>query len=372
MILLRLLFPTGLTFVIQDNSILLDWDDSIDTSSGIKEYYIRYSKSYASDVQMPQTETVTASEFEIDGLDNAIYSWSVKAVDYAGNESDWSETEVYYHDTEVPDAPVGLTGVVTDNDVALDWDDSFDYVSGIKEYIVVYSANTDMTDATEITVAASELGLTDMADGTWYWRVKAVDNADNESVWSTTDSFDVLSPNVVKLTASDGAAGDRYGESLDMDGDTVVVTAFYSDSPAVDSGSIYVYKWNGTSYDETELVASDGVTTDFMGSDVAISGSTIVVGAYGDDASGADAGSMYIYKWNGTDYDETKIIASDGGDGVGQDFFGISVAIDGDTIVTGSMWDDDNGESSGSAYVYKWNGTSYGEIKLTRIRWCGG
>ncbi len=399
--------PTGLAFVIQNNSILLDWDDSIDTSSGIKEYYIRYSKSYASDVQMPQTETVTASEFEIDGLDNAIYSWSVKAVDYAGNESDWSDTEVYYYDTEVPDAPVGLTGVVTDNGVALDWDDSFDSVSGIKEYIVVYSANTDMTDATEITVAASELDLTGMADGTWYWRVKSVDNADNESVWSTTDSFIIDFPDTQAPSVPNGLVDSVNGSSASLDWNdstddksgikeyvveyadndqftsavSQTVIASELDLSSLTDGTYYwrvkavdnadnESAWSlinsfGTMPDGvTKITASDGAAEDDFGYSVSIYGDNVVIGGRYDDDNGNYSGSVYVYCWNsitGT-YNETKLNSSDGAE---NDWFGESVAISSNTVVAGAHGDDDNGYFSGSAYVYRWNGISYDEYKLT-------
>ena len=46
-------------------------------------------------------------------------------------------------------------------------------------------------------------------------------------------------------------------------------------------------------------------------------------------------------------------------DGAAQDGFGLSVAISGDTAVVGALWDDDNGTSSGSAYVFRFDGSTW-------------
>ena len=55
---------------------------------------------------------------------------------------------------------------------------------------------------------------------------------------------------------------------------------------------------------------------------------------------------------------EAKLLASDG---AVSDYFGYSVAFDGDTAVIGAFWDDDNGEDSGSAYVFTRTGTVWVE-----------
>jgi hypothetical protein len=153
----------------------------------------------------------------------------------------------------------------------------------------------------------------------------------------------------ILLSASDGAEGDNFGYSADIDGYNVVVGAFGDDDNGDDAGSAYVYRWNGTSYDEVKLTASDGAEGDYFGYSVAIDGDNIVVGAYGDDGTGDLTGCAYLYHWNGSSYDEYKIIAGDEGS---YDRFGHSVAIDGDTIGVGAYADTDNGSNSGSVYVF--------------------
>ena len=157
-----------------------------------------------------------------------------------------------------------------------------------------------------------------------------------------------------KLTASDGAEDDGFGRSVAISGDTVVVGASHSDDA---SGSAYIYERPGTGWiDATQsakLTASDAVaySYDYFGNSVSISGDTVVVGASGND----DLGSAYIYERPGTGWidvtQSAKLTASDGAE---DDGFGGSVAISGDTVVVGAPRDDnDLGNDSGSAYIFK-------------------
>ena len=165
-----------------------------------------------------------------------------------------------------------------------------------------------------------------------------------------------------QLSASDGAESDAFGHAVAISGDHVAIGALYDDDSGLNSGSVYVYRWNGTNYDEIKLTATDGEARDYLGYSIAMDGDQIAVGALLDSDNGYEAGSAYVFKWNGSGYDQHKVIASDGAAG---DRFGISIDISGDNFVVGSHLDDDNGVDSGSAYVYRWNGTGYDEYKLT-------
>ncbi|MBN2243444.1 MAG: FG-GAP repeat protein [Acidobacteria bacterium] len=168
-----------------------------------------------------------------------------------------------------------------------------------------------------------------------------------------------------KLTASDGAAGDYLGRSVAISGDTVVVGADYDDDKGIDSGSAYVFVRSGNAWSEQQkLTASDGAAGDYFGWKVAVSGDTVVIGAYGDDDKGIESGSAYVFVRNGGSWSEQqKLTASDGAEG---DYFGDSVAISGDTVVVGADYDGDNGVESGSAYVFVRSGGSWSEQqKLT-------
>ncbi|MCP4138396.1 MAG: hypothetical protein GY754_45965 [bacterium] len=172
-----------------------------------------------------------------------------------------------------------------------------------------------------------------------------------------------------KLTASDAAAEDYFGFSvaISSDGNSIVVGARFNDDKGENSGSAYVYNWTGSRWNETQkLTASDGAADDCFGIDVAVSssGSTIVVGAYKNKDNGANSGSVYIFSRSGSSWNQTqKLLASDGAVG---DRFGYRVVIssDGSTIAVGAYYDNDNGEGSGSAYVYNWTGSSWNETKI--------
>ena len=169
-----------------------------------------------------------------------------------------------------------------------------------------------------------------------------------------------------KLVASDGAQGDAYGFSVAAADGRVVVGAHFDDNDnGPDAGSVYVYEPDGSGgWDETRLTATDGAAGDGYGRSVAVAGHRIVVGANGNDNdNGSEAGSVYLYEPDGSGgWDETKLTASDGAP---DDLYGRSVAVAGDRIVVGVSADDDNGTSSGSAYVYEPDATGWDETKLT-------
>ncbi len=175
-----------------------------------------------------------------------------------------------------------------------------------------------------------------------------------------------------KLLASDGAAGDRFGMSAAVSGSTVVVGTQWDDDAGSGSGSAYVFAepaggWAGTLNESAKLLASDGGAGDTFGVSVAVSGSTVAVGAYTDDHSASDSGSAYVFVepaggWTGILNEDAKLVASDGG---GTDFFGRSVAVSGSTVAVGAMH---NG-SSGSGYVFEepvggWAGILNEDAKL--------
>ena len=107
---------------------------------------------------------------------------------------------------------------------------------------------------------------------------------------------------VTKLTASDAAAGDQFGHSVSISGDTVVVGAYADDDAGSDSGSAYVFERNAGGADNwgqvAKLTAADAAAGDQFGYSVSISGDTVVVGAPRDDDAGSDSGSAYVFERN--------------------------------------------------------------------------
>ena len=175
----------------------------------------------------------------------------------------------------------------------------------------------------------------------------------------------VIATETQKLIASDGGSDDTFGIFIALDGNVAIIGARDDDDNGTDSGSAYVYTFDGGRWSETEkLVASDGASNDGFGRVVAIGGNTAIVGASGDDDNGDGSGSAYVYTFDGMNWAETqKLMASDGAE---LDFFGGAVAIDGNTAIVGAAGDDDNGSLSGSAYVYTFDGAGWRETqKLT-------
>ena len=154
---------------------------------------------------------------------------------------------------------------------------------------------------------------------------------------------------IVKLTASDGAAIDRFGHSLAMSGDLAIVGAPGDDDDGPDSGSAYVFDGSAGWSQVAKLTPSDGTALDQFGYSVAISGDLAVVGAWGDDDSGSASGSAYVFDGSAGWSQVAKLTALDGAAG---DQFGHSVAISGNLIVIGAQLEDDSGSDSGSGYVF--------------------
>jgi len=167
-----------------------------------------------------------------------------------------------------------------------------------------------------------------------------------------------------KLIAGDGAEGDFFGWSSDIDGDVIAVGAPGDEDNGDASGSAYVFRRSGSFTEEDKLLASDGVADDRFGDAVAVSGDVVVVGAPGKIASGLAPGSAYVFRFDGLTWvQEQKLTASDG---AAADNFGESVDIHGDVVVVGSPEDDDLASGAGSAYVFRFDGLTWvQEQKLT-------
>ncbi|MBY0113988.1 MAG: FG-GAP repeat protein [Phycisphaerales bacterium] len=166
----------------------------------------------------------------------------------------------------------------------------------------------------------------------------------------------------VQVIASDPGANRYFGNSVAISGDVMVVGGpLLNGAVANTDGSVYVFRWNGTTWVQEQKIpgptAGSGTATEF-GRTVAISGDTIVVGARGDDQAATDAGAAWVYNRVGGLWTfQAKLVA---GDAAASDFFGEGVAIDGDTIVVAAPSDDNaGGTDAGSAYVFVRNGTTW-------------
>ena len=177
-------------------------------------------------------------------------------------------------------------------------------------------------------------------------------------VFSLHDSQHVQGP---KLTANDGAANDHFGKAMASSGDTLVISADEDDiGTNTNQGSVYVFMRNGVNWVfQQKLTANDGAAQDRFGNAVALDGDTLVVGAAMDDINGnTDQGSAYIFTRNGTTWTfQQKLIAA-GIDGLPGDNLGASVSVSGQTVAVGASGEN---QGRGAAYVFTRTGTTWSE-----------
>jgi hypothetical protein len=166
-----------------------------------------------------------------------------------------------------------------------------------------------------------------------------------------------------ELTADDGGQGDNFGVGVAVDGDTVAVGA--NIHPVVSSagpGAAYVFTRSGTTWSlQQELSASDGASGDSFGESVAISGSTLVVGAFNHTVGTTSRqGAAYVFTLSdGAWSQQQELTSSDGG---ATDNFGVSVAISGGTIAVGAPGHQVGGHAAqGAAYVFTFDGTTWNQ-----------
>ncbi len=157
-----------------------------------------------------------------------------------------------------------------------------------------------------------------------------------------------------KLTASDGGQGSFYGSSVAIEENTAVVGAY--NGPSSDgepSGAAYVYVRNGASWSQQQKLTASDANEGRFGNSVDISGNTVVVSSELSDVGGNESqGAAYIYVRNGTVWTQQQKITA--ADGVDSGRFGNSVAISGDTVIAGNS-------TRNSAYIFLRTGTNWSQ-----------
>lgn len=165
-----------------------------------------------------------------------------------------------------------------------------------------------------------------------------------------------------KLAASDGLSGDYFGMALALQGDTAIVGARFADLSGgrTDAGAAYVYTRSGTVWtQQTKLTASDGGANDQFSYCIALDGDTAMIGSpYDNLGTVSDAGSAYVFRRTGGAWSQTsKLVASDGTAG---DNFGAAVAMSGGRALIGAVLDNAGGlAGAGSAYVFTASGSAW-------------
>jgi hypothetical protein len=166
-----------------------------------------------------------------------------------------------------------------------------------------------------------------------------------------------------KITSTPRGVGAQFGNAVTISGSTMVVGARFDSTTASQAGAAYVYVLNAGSWaQQAVLLAPDGAASDKFGYSVAISENTIVVGAYNDDSPLSNAGSAYVFVRSGTTWSfQQKLTASDA---VADDQFGVSVAVSGPTAFVGANFSDlPSNSDAGAVYRFTQSGTVWSQVQ---------
>lgn len=151
-----------------------------------------------------------------------------------------------------------------------------------------------------------------------------------------------------KLTASD-AGTHNFGGSVALDGSNIIVGAQARNTSI---GAVYLFSGSGATWGQIDrFVPSNAITTMQVGASVALSGTTAIAGAPGDDTLSSNQGSAYVIPFMSLRQ------SLSGTDTYAGDAFAYSVAIDGDYMVSGAWSHDEGGSGAnttneGAAYVF--------------------
>ena len=158
-----------------------------------------------------------------------------------------------------------------------------------------------------------------------------------------------------KLTPNDSAALSEFGTSVAISGNTILVGApFNSNAPFAADGAVYVFHDNGSGIwnPAGKLLPSDGAINKQFGTAVAFSSNTAVIGAINDNTTAGNAGAAYVFQRDGllAWHQIDKLTASDA---MPSDRLGTTVALSGNTAVVGT---NQIVGATGTAYVFRDNG----------------
>ena len=381
-----------------DTQVKLEWADPNDSSIDKYQYSTDGGTGFididADDIDYSVANTIGYTVTSLtDGTrltNDTEYTFHIRAVDNQalqpyGDASDVTATPA----GTLPDSPLNLAAEPGHEEVRLSWGDPDD--ASIDKYH--YSID-GVTNSTNISADATTYTITGLTNGTTYtfqiWAenatgvgpASAIDakplppqllrptleppeegNGEVKLKWAYTHvetketilRYEVLY--LLQTSKLDGVGGDKFGYAVAVDGDTAVIGAYQDNGKGADSGAAYVFTRNEGVWDDgVKLTASGGAAYDNFGISVAVDGDTVVVGAPGNDGDGADSGSVYVFvKPTGGWATSTEMAKLTASDGAALDYFGYSVAVDGDTVLVGAYQDDDeenDSEDSGSAYIF--------------------
>ncbi len=174
-----------------------------------------------------------------------------------------------------------------------------------------------------------------------------------------------------KLLGSDEVNGDEFGFAVAIDGEVAVIGALqHIHEGAPGTGSVYVFRFDldrSAWIEEQELLASMGTWGDGFGASVSISGDVALIGAPADDDDGFSSGSVYVFRFDPKTSQWIEVQKLTASDAMTSDSFGGSVALAGDLAVIGTPGQDGVAEETGAAYVFRFDSDTATWIEQAKL-----
>lgn len=235
------------------------------------------------------------------------------------------------------------------------FDDDFGNVSG-SAYVFDAGTGQQLAKITPPDPSAGQLfGVSVALSGTTAV-IGAVGDSTNGETAGAAYLYDLSSPSspsiIAKLIAEDSSAYDNFGNQVAIDGSFVLIGASNTDNAGgldPGPGSAYVFD-AATGQELAEITPSDGVAGDRFGWDVAISGTTAVIGSRTAEF-GLFSGSFYVFDLADAS-NPTEMLKVTAPGNTGGTFFAEDVAIDGQIIVASRSFDSTNGVRAGAAHLF--------------------
>ena len=181
--------PTTTNDSVSGTTATLRWSGATDNVA-VTGYEIRYATN--SKLTGATVKSTTATSLNVSGLANGTWYWQVRAKDAAGNWSPWTSPDSFAiteaKDTRAPVKPTTTNDSVSGTTATLRWSGATDNVA-VTGYEIRYATNSKLTGATVKSTTATSLNVSGLANGTWYWQVRAKDAAGNWSPWTSPDDF---------------------------------------------------------------------------------------------------------------------------------------------------------------------------------------
>jgi len=156
-------------------------------------------------------------------------------------------------------------------------------------------------------------------------------------------------------------ASDNSGISIDLSSDGLIIAigADLADSSVSNTGHVRIFVWDGSAWVQRGDDIDGATSSDRFGHSVSLSsdGTIIAIGAYDGPSNAGNAnGSVQVYKWSGTSWDERGSILSYSVTAVADFGKSVSLSDDGNVLVIGVPGDDSYATDAGIIYIYKWIG----------------